>query len=458
VTTTLAAEVEDWPHPDEMEFEEIQFDIKEADKYELQNGLTVYLLENKSLPLIKGQAYIGTGNVYSPENKVGLAEMTAELMRTGGAAGTDPEVINEKLESMAASIEFSAQNTYTTANFNTLSDNIQETINLFDDILRKPDFLSERIEISRKKMKENIRRRNDQPVQIAVREFIKKIAEGHPAGRFPTLETVDSIQREDLINFHNKYYQPQEITMAITGDFEKDNMIDLLENTLGKWEGQEVDYPELPEFNKNPEPKVYHVQKPFQQSIILLGSPAVTFNDDSFAALNLGNRILGGTGDSRLFKQIRSERGLAYSVGSQLTQGFDYPGYFYSYAISQAAQTGTVIDLILEEINKLKKDPVTEKELTKHREAILNQAVFRYTSARQIAGRQAMDDFLDLEPDYYEKYIEQIQNLDRNTLKDYIDKEFDPEQFIILVVGNSNTFEKSLDEFGEVKNIELEIN
>ncbi len=447
---------EEWPHPDEMEFPDIEIDVREAEVFELENGMTVYLMENRNLPLIKGGAYIDAGEIYSPQEKTGLAEMTANLLRTGGAGGRHPDEIDERLEYLAASVEVNSQSIFTYASFSALSDNTEEVLNIYCDILEKPDFISERIELRRQKLKESIRRRSDNPVRLASEEFVKKLAENHPVGWFPTHDTVDDINREDLIDFHDRYYQPQAVNLAITGDFDQKEMLELLETTLGNWKADRVDYPELPKFPTRPQSKVYHVQQPIQQSIIFIGHPTVPFASEAYAPLNLANRILGSGGDNRLFREIRSKRGLAYSAGSYITQGLKYPGFFYAYAITGAQNTGQTIELILAEIEKIKEELVSEEELQKNRRAILNEAVHRYTSAHEITTRQALVDFVNLQPDYYERYIEQIQKVDKEDIRVVAEEELRSEDAIMMVVGNSELFDKELNEYGEVEAIELQ--
>lgn len=451
-----AEESSDWPHPDEMEFEILQPEAREADKFILENGLEVYLMEDRDLPLIKGQALIDAGGIYVPQEKVGLAKMTADLIRTGGAAGVHPDKIDEQLEYLAASIELSGGDLMTVASFSTLSENKEKVLELYNDILQEPDFLAEKIELQRGKLYESIRRRDDHPVRLAAEEFVKRMAKSHPIGWFPTNETVSNIKREDMVRFHELYYQPQSIKLAITGDFETECMLEKLEETLGTWEGEEVDFPKVPEFESHPQPRVYHVQQPIQQSIIFIGHPSIYFDSKIYAPLNFANRILGGEGDNRLFREIRSRRGLAYAVGSVLTQGLKYPGFFYIYAVTAAPNTGEAIESIKAEINRIREEEVTEKELNDNRQAILNKAVYRYTSASEISRRQTLVDFFDLRPDYYERYIEQTQKLEKEDIKNAAWEEFRPEETVIMVVGNRDRFDRELDEFGPVEEIEIE--
>lgn len=445
----------DWEHPDEMEFTDLEIESREADKYTLNNGLTVYLMEDSSLPLIKGRALIDAGGIYVSEDKVGLAHLTARMLRAGGTNGIHPDKIDEDLEYLAASLEFGAQATLATASISTLSEHKDDILKLFNDILRKPDFLSERLELEKEKIKESIRRRDDNPVRLASQEFLKKMATDHPIGWFSTLESIDSINRDDIVAFHENYYQPQNIRLALAGDFDTETILDLLENTLGTWEPEDFEYPEIPDFNPKPEPKIYHVQQPIQQSIIFIGHPSVTFDSKEFASLNFANRVLGAGGDNRLFRELRSRRGLAYAVGSQLTQSFEYPGFFYTYAITGSQNTGQAIELILDEIERIRKEPITEEELQNNRKAILNQAVYRYTSAAEITFRQAQIDFLNIETDYYERYIEQVQFLDKDKILASAKKELRPDDAIIMVVGDRASFDRSLEEFGTVEEIEL---
>ncbi len=448
----------DWPDPFEMEFETLTPETLTPQRTELDNGLVVYLLEDHSLPIVDGAIYVRAPSIYDPEDKIGLADLTASLLREGGAGGKSTEEIDEALEFLAASVESSANPNYSSVSFSSLVENVEEVLPIFVDVLVHPDFDEERLELERGKALEGIRRQNDNPVDIAVREFFYYVVEGHPSGWYATEETINSITRDDLVEFHKNYFVPNEAYIAISGDFDSEKMLTLLEEAFADcWEPKEVEVPEIPEFNNNPEPKIYFAPKEVAQSTILIGHPTSIAYSPKYNDLTVANGILGGEGfSSRLTTEVRTQRGLAYSVGSALSQGFDYPGIFYAYSISRGDVTGEVLEALLSEIELLQTEGITEEELIQQKNTILNRAVFRFTSANAIVTRAARTDLLGLEPGYYDKYIERVQELSIEDVQTAAKSQLSLEEAVILVVGNPEIFDKPLEEFGEIITIELD--
>ena len=447
---------EDWTPPSELTFEEIEFSPPEPTRAELSNGIVVYLLEDPTLPLVEGVALVNAPNILDPADKVGLANLTASLLREGGAGELSPEALNERLEGLAAAVETSASRTSASIGFSTLTENVAEVLPIWRDVMVNPNFDEERLEVERGLILEDIRRENDDPFQVAAREFLFRVAEGHPYGYYTTEETVNAVERADIIDFHARYYQPSATVVAVTGDFDTDDFLAELETVLGSWTGEAVDYPDLPPFDPDPEPKIYHAQKDVTQSIIIVGEPTVSTYTPEYNDLDVANQILGRGFSSRLTTEIRTRRGLAYSTASGLTTGYDYPGTFYALALTNAEDTAQVIDLILGEVERLREDEVGESELEQRRETILNRALFRSATPADIVENRASAELFGLEPDYYEQYLENVQQITPEEVQAIMQQEVNPEDFIIMVVGDAAQFDRPLEELGEVVEIELE--
>jgi len=448
---------ESWPDPASLEFGPVTFDEPEPTRAELPNGLVVYLLEDPSLPLIDGAAFVETGSLYDPEGKVSLAALTADLMRTGGAGGRSADEIDAHLERLAASVEVVASDEFTAASFSTLSENLEEVLPVFADVLMNPTFAPTRIDLAKGRALEAIRRENDDPVNIALREFFERVAQGHPAGYSPTAETVNAVTRRDMVAFHERYFKPNTTVLALSGDFDSEMMMRRLRQTFGGWQRAEVTYPELPPYNPNPEPKVYHAQRDLGQSIILMGRPSVYAYTPEYNTLDVANAVLGSGGfSSRIFTEVRTKRGLAYSAGSQLQQGFSYPGTLFAFAFTRTDKTGEVIALIQEEMRRMAREPVHSEELEVQRDNILNSAVFRFTSPAAIVQRTARAvEILGLDADYYDRYIARVRTVTPQDVRRVAAREFRPERMLIMVVGDAAQFDRPLSEFGEVVRIEL---
>jgi zinc protease len=414
----------DWPNPTEMTFETIDFTPPEPTRVDLPNGITLYLAEDRSLPLISGAAYFNASSLYDPADKVGLAELTAVMLREGGAGELSPNDMDIKLETLAASIEASANPNFASVGFSSLTETIDEVLPLWIDTMQRPNFDEGRLEVERGGILEGIRRENDDPGTIASREFFARLAEGHPVGYYATVDTINAITRDDLVAFHDNFYQPEGMTVAITGDFDTQEMLAKIEATLGTWEGKTVDYPEIPEFNLNPEGKVYLAPKELEQSVIVIGHPSVFAYTPEYNDLTVANDILGAGGfSSRLFLEIRTKRGLAYSTGSSVTQGFTYPGIFLASAGTRADATAEALGLLISEVKRLQEGGVTDAELERSRNSITNSSLFRFTSVAAITQRAARTQLLGLEPGYYERFLERVQSITKEEVQAIVQQE-----------------------------------
>lgn len=445
----------DWPDPTSLTFEPIEFTPITPTRLTLSNGITVYLSENHTLPLVDGVAYVDAKGVFDPADKIGLAAFTTNLLREGGAGGRSVEEIDARLEFLAASVEAGANDFYSSVSFSALSENVDEVLELWRDVLVDPQFDADRVEIERQRQLEAIRRVVDNPVQLGAREFFFRVAEGHPSGAYPTEATISAIARDDLLAFHGRFFQPQATIVALTGDFDTDEMIARLEAVFGDWQGEAVDYPDIPPLSATPEPRVYYLPKDTAQSVILIGHPSVIAYSPEYNDLDIADDILGAGGfSSRLFTEIRTRRGLAYSTQSGLTQGFSYPGVFFTFAATPAEATGQVIELMLSEIERLQQDGVSDTEVEQSRQRILNSSIFRDVSATAVTQRAARVPLLGLEPGYYERYLENVQTITPDEVQRAAQEQLRPNEAIILVVGNAEMFDRPLSDFGEVVTID----
>lgn len=454
---TATAQPPAWPNPKAMTFPPIRFQAPAPRRAVLSNGIVVYLAEDHSLPLVQGVAYVDAPGVYDPPGKVGLASFTAQLLRDGGAGGRSPDAIDEQLAYLGASVDASSSDVLASVSFSALASNVDQVLPIWQDVLTRPDFSPQRIEVERQRELDAIRRVADNPVQLAVQQFSYRVAEGHPSGAYPTADTVNAIQRSDLVAFHDDYYAPASTVVAITGDFDASRMLETLQATLGTWRHPLAPKPALPPFNERPAAKVYFVQKDVQQSIILVGQPAMKAYTASYDTFSVANQILGAGGfTSRMFTDIRTRLGLAYSTGSQVSQGFAYPGIFLAYAFTRTDATGRVLHLILDEISRLREQGVTPAEVERARQQIVNQAIFRDTSVAAVTERTARVELLGLQPGYFERFLETVQSVTPAQVQDAARQVLRPDGLVIMVVGNAPGFDEPLSDFGQVVEVPLQ--
>ena len=455
VTLSTAAK----PH-EELTFEPIHFKPPVPEQRELSNGMKLYLLEDRELPLFNINGLIKTGSIYEPGDKVGLASIFASVMRTGGTVAREPDALNEELESMAASVEISMSAEYGGMNLSTLAEDIEKGLEIFADVLMHPAFREDKLELRKQQTIEAIRRRNDNPIQLAWRNFSALLyGKTHPFGRYSEIEGVESITVDDLKAFHAKYYQPDNISLAITGDFDTETLIAQLEAVFAGWENREIEFPDVPLVENAPEPSVNYIFKDLNQTTMLIGHFGIKRTPDfpDYFALRVMNEILGEGGfTSRLMREVREKHGLAYMVGSLMqTSYYTNPGEWFAYSQTRADKTAEAIALIIDIVNNLRETPVPADELQRTKDSLTNSFVFQFDSSSQIAFQQMMLAFRGYAPDFLETFSDNIAKVTAEDVRQVAQKYLHPDALTIVTVGNKDSFDRPLSEFGEVNEIEI---
>ena len=447
------------PH-EELTFEPIEFNPPVPEKRMLSNGMTLYLLEDHELPLFNINGLIKTGDIYDPADKVGLSSIFSTVMRTGGTVSREPDALNEELESMAASVEVGMSREYGTINLSTLAEDIEKGLEIFADVLRNPAFREDKLELRKQQSVERIRRRNDNPIQLALRNFSALLyGTDHPFGWYTEIEGIESITADDLKAFHAKYYHPDNMMLAITGDFDTETLIAQLEKVFEGWESADIAFPDVPSVDPTPKPSVNYIFKDLPQSVMLIGHFGIKRTPDfpDFFALRVMNDILGESGfTSRLMREVREKHGLAYMVGSMMpTTYYTNPGVWFAYSQTRTDKTAEAISLIIDVVKGLRDTPVPEAELQRTKDSLINSFVFGFESSAQIAFQQMMLAYRGFAPDFLETYTDNIAKVTAEDVQAVAQKYLHPDALTIVTVGNKANFDRSLDEFGEVNEIEI---
>ena len=448
------------PH-EELTFEPIEFKPPVPQKRMLSNGMVLYLLKDHELPLFNISGLIKTGDIYDPADKVGLSSIFASVMRTGGTVSREPDALNEELESMAASVEVGMSREYGTISLSTLAEDIEKGLEIFADVLRNPAFREDKLELRKQQSIERIRRRNDDPIRLAWRNFSALLyGTDHPFGWYTEMEGIESIVVDDLKAFHAKYYHPDNVMLAITGDFETETLIAQLEKVFMGWEPAAIAFPDVPTVDPTPKPSVNYIFKDLPQSVMLIGHFGIKRTPDfpDFFALRVMNDILGEGGfTSRLMREVREKHGLAYMVGSIMqTSYYTNPGEWFAYSQTRTEKTAEAISLIVDVVKGLRDTPVPEAELQRTKDSLINSFVFGFESSAQIAFQQMMLDYRGYAPGFLETYTDNIAKVTADDVQAVAQKYLHPDALTIVTVGNKANFDRPLDEFGDVNVIEIE--
>jgi zinc protease len=434
------------------------FKPKQPKRIELPNGMVIFLQEDHELPLIDGTARIRGGSRDEPASKTGLIDLYSEVWRTGGTKAQTGDQLDDFLEVRAAKVETGGSSDSTTVSWSCLKGDIDDVFKVFVDVLQNPEFRADKIDIARKEEYDGISRRNDQVGEIAQRESVK-LAYGtdNPYARVPEYSTVAAITQQDLIEWHGKYVHPNNIILGVTGDFDSVAMEARLRAAFESW-------PKGPTIEKEniqytpAKPGYYFVSKDdVNQSSIHMLSLGTTRDNPDYYAISVFNEAFGGGFSSRLFNDIRTKRGLAYSVGGGIGTNFGHPGILQVAIGTKSQSTVEAIQAADEDIDNLAKQPITDEEIQRAKDGILNAFIFRLDSPDKILGERMTYEYYGYPPDWLDKYQAEIKKVTAADVKRVAAKYMHRDKLAVLVVGNASEFGKPLKSLGAVKEIDISI-
>lgn len=438
-------------HYTELKFPPLpEIQLPEYTRFQLENGLTVYLMEDRELPLVSGSALFRSGSRFESADKVGLALLTGTVMRTGGTSTHSPDQLNQLLEQKAAAVETSIGTTAGSGSFSALSEDLEEVFSLFAEVIKEPVFAEEKLEFAKRQLRGSISRRNDDPENIAEREFDKLIyGKESPYARTLEYENLNKISREDLVKFYQTYFHPEKMILGIVGDFETETMRQLIVEKFGNWQPSiKSEIPPLPAVSQAQKSGIFVVEQPqLTQSYVQIGHLAGELNNPDYPALSVLNGVLNGFG-GRLFNNIRTREGLAYSVYAVWNPSYDYPGVFLTGGQTRTDATVPFIQALNAEIEKIRNSKISEEELAYAKESTLNSFIFNFEDPAQTLSRLMRYEYYGYPEDFIFRYREGVEATTAADVQRVARAYLQPEKMVTLVVGNIEAIEPSLSSLG----------
>jgi zinc protease len=434
-------------HYTDLEFPPLpDIELPDSTRIELDNGMVVYLVEDHELPLISGSATIQIGSRFEPADQIGLAALTGELIRTGGTRKYNADEIDATLEQIAASVETSINLTVGTASFSALSEDTDTVFELFAEILQHPVFDADKLELAKNQFRGGIARRNDDPNEIADRELNTLIyGASSPYARTVEYATLDPIERRDLLDFYTDYVAPDRIILGLVGDFETEAMQQKVIEQFGRWSARSSHTPKLPEIAPATVSGIYIVDRPdLSQSYVTMGHIGGLRSSADYAQLGVMNNVLNGFG-GRLFDEVRSRQGLAYTVYAAWSANYDYPGLFIAGGQTRAESTANFIQSVRSEIERIRNEAITPEELQAAKDKTLNSFIFNFADPAQTLSRFILYEYYGYPSDFIFQYQRGVEETTIADVQRVAQTYLAPEDLSILIVGNAEQIKPSLD-------------
>ncbi len=439
--------------------------VMAADKIELppmtsktlDNGLKVIAIENHEQPVVSISLMVKSGTAMDPKEKAGLASMTADLLRKGTTTRSAND-ISAAIDFVGGNLGASADLDASYVNSTVLTKHLDVGFDLLSDIVLNPTFPDEEVERQRKQLIAALMANKDDPNQIVAEQYHLHLFGDNPYGKPQggTVESVSGITVEDLRQFWQTNYLPNNSVLFVAGDVNPKEIFSKVSRAFGNWKKGALPNPEFPPAPKVDGTRIVLINKPdATQSSIKMGHIGIDrFNPDAFS-VRIMNYILGGGGFvSRLMTDVRQKRGLTYDIRSQFTYN-RYPGEFTVTTFTNTDSTVGAIQASIEHLRKIRETGVTKEELGEAISFYKGYFPRIFETPRQVVNQMEVVELYGLDKDYLSNYLEHIEAVTPEAAKEAADKYIHPDNLLILVVGKADALRDQLNKIAPVTEYDL---
>ena len=427
--------------------------------FTLPNGMKIFLQEDHELPVVAGIVLVRTGSLFDPPERIGLAQLTGMVLRTGGTSIKTGEQLDSLLENLGASVESGIDESLGTVSFNTLKENTEPVLLLFKEMLTQPGFRQERLDQARVQMRNAIAHRNDKQGDATRREFHNLVyGEDSPFGWEQQYSTIDRITRNDVRSFYQRYFFPANVILGVRGDFDTAEMKSSLEKLFADWTVQQKQVPEFPKVKTAPAPGIYLAErKDATRTVFTIGHLGGQLNDKDSAALKIMAYVLGGGPRSRLAERTRAKMGNPDEIRVNWSSALDHPGLFEISGSTRSISTVETVKAVQEEVERLRSAEVTEEELKGAREAVLNSFIFFADSKAKIFTSVLINEYYGYPRDFIQAHQKALQSVTRADILRAAKQYVNPANLTVVVSGSPMLFGDSLERIGPVTKVDTTI-
>ncbi|OOG23074.1 peptidase M16 [Thioalkalivibrio denitrificans] len=407
--------------------------------WETENGLKVYFMEAPALPMLDMRVVFRAGSARDGD-AAGLARLTNGLLNAG-AGDWDADTIAERFESVGAQYGASALRDMAFVSLRSVieEDWLDTALDTFITVLGEPRFPERDLERARRQTLVALESQAQNPGSVAQRTFFEAVFGDHPYGSPPlgTEESVQAITRDQVRDFHREFYVARNGVLVLVGGVDRATAEAIAERVAAALpEGRPA--AELPEVAPIEEGRTIRVAFPSEQAHVLIGQPGMRRGDPDYYALFVGNHMLGGSGfTSRLFDEVRSRRGLAYSVYSQFVP-MEADGPFIMGVQTQGAQADEAIQVMRNTLAEFRDNGPARDQLRASQRNITGGFPLRTASNSAMVDNLALMGFYGLPLDYLDAYTGKVEAVDAKAIHEAFQRRLDPERMIIVIVGGEN--------------------
>lgn len=409
----------------------------------------VVVVEDQRLPLVSYRLALRTGDAHDPAELPGLMDMMTGLLTEGTESKTSREIADE-VARLGAALQAGANSDYTTvaaSSLSTFSDNILE---LMADVTLRPSFPENEVALARQNTKESLKQQRAQPSFLAS-EMVARVMFGeHPYHvTAPTPEAVDATTRERLIEFHRSTFVANNAVLVVVGDVEYESIIRRVESLFGNWQQGKVMGDDFPPPPPRTSRAAYIVDRPDSaQANIVIANPGITRTSPDYFPMLLMHTVLGANASSRLFMNLREEKGYTYGAYSSL-DARRTAGTFRATAEVRTPVTGESLKEFFYELDRIRREPVSEKEISDAKSYLTGVYPIRLETQEGLIDQLVQIKMFALPDNYLDIYRDRIQAVTLEQIQQVARKYVKPEEAAIVIVGDASQLEDQVKPYAE---------
>lgn len=417
----------------------------------LANGLQIVLVEDHELPTFVLQMVFDQGSVSDPKGKEGLAQAMAAQLREGTRTQTT-EQISEALDSLGAGFGTRADLGSIFANASGMIENLDAVLAVYSDVLRNPTFPQSELDKYKQRLLSQIQSQRGSSAFVAQEQFARAVYGDFPAGSIvPPEASIRALASADLIDYHAKTFAPNIAMLFVAGDITMKDLRPKLDKAFGDWPRKVVARTAFTPVAQPSGPRVFVIDRPASvQTSLVMGNLSIKGDDPDRFALTVMNRILGGSPASRLFTNLREDKGYTYGAYSSLSS-YRYPGIAGASAEVRTEVTEGAMKEFMYEFGRIAKEPVTDVELANAKRAIVGGFALSLENPQAFLSNVYVQKTYGFPANYWEQYPQAINAVTKADVTRVAAKYFDGSRMQIIAVGDGPKIREVMGKYGPVQ-------
>lgn len=415
----------------------------------LSNGLLVVVVEDHRLPLVSYRLALRSGDAHDPRELPGLVDMLTGLLTEGTQSRTSREIADE-VARLGATLQAGASSDYTTVAASSLTTFSDEILELMADVALRPVFPANEVELTKQNTKESLKQQRAQPSFLATEMVARVMFGDHPYSiTAPTPEAIDATTREALIEFHRAKFVANNAVLVVAGDVEHDALLRRIENLFGNWQPGVVPGDDFPAPPKRVSRLAFVIDRPGSaQSNIVIANTGITRTSPDYFPMLVMHTVLGANASSRLFMNLREDKGYTYGAYSSL-DARRTAGTFRATAEVRTPVTGDSLKEFFYELGRIRSEPVSEKELADAKSYLTGVFPIRLETQEGLIDQLLQIKMFGLPDNYLETYRSQVQSVTREQIQAVAIKYVKPDEAAIVIVGDGRQLTEQIKPFAE---------